>query len=269
MQKKRISLIGCGTLGKIFLEVFEKHINKEYEIDGILIRTTEHIREFAKDHNYFLYDSIESLLERKPDYVVEFASANAVRKYGKQILGAGVSLVVVSVGALADEELYNMLKREAKVSNAKLYIPSGAIGGFDLMRTIALGQDAKVKITNLKAPASLKGAPYLKGRTLSLESEEIIFKGNAKEAIQGFPKNVNVAVAASLAVSNMEDAEVEIHSVPGQPSNTHRIEAENSFAKTKIEISSIPDPVNPKSSVITAWSVVALLKNLIDPIQFF
>ena len=29
------------------------------------------------------------------------------------------------------------------------------------------------------------------------------------------------------------------------------------------------DPANPKSSTSTAWSVVALLKNLASPVQFF
>lgn len=269
MRKKRIALIGCGALGKIFLEVFRKHLYEDYEVDGILIRTPDKIREYARVNNYSLYDSIESLLERKPDYVVEFASADAVKKYGKQILKAGLNLIIVSVGALADKGLYDDLQTEAKIANAKIFIPSGAIGGFDLMRTIALDQDAKVKITSIKAPTSLEGAPYLEGRSLSLESEENIFKGNAKDAIKGFPKNVNVSVAASIAVSSIEDAEVEIYSVPNQLSNTHRIQVENSFAKAKIEISSKPDPVNPKSSVITAWSVVALLKNLIEPIQFF
>ena len=146
---------------------------------------------------------------------------------------------------------------------------SGAIGGFDVMRTLALEEGAKVTIVNRKAPESLAGAPFLEGKTLSDTEETLVFGGNAHEAIQAFPKNVNVAVAAATAVEGPKKARVEVWSVPGLACNTHVIHVENSLAQANMEFASAPDPKNPRSSVIAAWSVAALLANLASPLQFF
>ena len=38
---------------------------------------------------------------------------------------------------------------------------------------------------------------------------------------------------------------------------------------TEMEFASLPDPENPKSSTMTAWSVLALLDELPSPIRYF
>ena len=148
-------------------------------------------------------------------------------------------------------------------------VASGAVGGFDLLRTFQLMGNNKAKIENFKAPSSLKGAPYLEKNPLSEEQTQKIFTGNAKKAIEGFPKNVNVAVASAITSVGTEDMQVEITSCPGEKNNIHRITTENNLGKAVIEITSKPDPENPRSSIITAWSIVALLENLAGYIQFF
>lgn len=136
------------------------------------------------------------------------------------------------------------------------------------MQIFALMGDSKVSIESTKAPRSLNGAPYLAGRELSEQEEELVFCGNVKDAIGGFPKNVNVAVATSLASDN-PDTEVRIRSVPGRTENSHSITLEGAHMKAEIKVCSTPDPLNPKSSVSAAWSVVALLKNLASPVFFY
>lgn len=49
----------------------------------------------------------------------------------------------------------------------------------------------------------------------------------------------------------------------------HQICLQNEQAEIHMTFSSKPDPDNPKSSSITAWSVLALLKQLASPIRFF
>ena len=60
-----------------------------------------------------------------------------------------------------------------------------------------------------------------------------------------------------------------IDSCPGKQDNLHRITVENDGVRAVIEVTSRPNPDNPRSSIMTAWSVVALLRNLSGPIQFF
>lgn len=263
-MKKKIALIGYGALGRIFLNVFEEKLTEWYELSGVYTVPAPDAQE-----SYHFYGDLDELLADKPDMVVEFAGVGAVRAYAEKILNSGVSLVIASIGSLADDELYARLTKAAAENGCRLHLPSGAIGGFDLLRTMALAGVRSVSIESCKAPASLNGAPYLTGRLLSETDEELVFEGSARDAIAAFPKNVNVAVATAVAAADADSTRVSIRSVPGMKKNTHTIRAASAYTEVCLEISSIPDPANPKSSTTTAWSVAALLKNLASPVQFF
>ncbi len=53
--------------------------------------------------------SIEEVLEANPDIVVEAASQEAVRQYGPLVLEKGLTLIVLSVGALLDDNTLKAL----------------------------------------------------------------------------------------------------------------------------------------------------------------
>ena len=178
-------------------------------------------------------------------------------------------MVIVSIGALADDDFRHRLTDTAQEMNRKVYLPNGAIGALDLMQTFALMGGAEVTIGNTKAPRSLEGAPYLKGQSLPTDKKTVIFEGTVGDAINGFPKNVNVAVAAAIASGTLNEATVRITSDPLSSENIHRIVLKNKFIRAELTIAGKPDPANPKSSTSTAWSVVALLKNLASPLSFY
>ena len=203
------------------------------------------------------------------DIVVEFAGREAVKQYAVPVLEHGSDLVIASIGALADNEFRKHLEKTARDTHKKVYLPNGATGALDLMQTFALMGEAEVTIGNTKAPKSLTGAPYLEGKTLSSQEKEVIFKGSVTDAINGFPKNVNVAVAAALASDSLKSATVQITSDPEAVENIHHIVLKNQLMRAELTVAGKPDPANPKSSTSTAWSVVALLKNLVAPIVFF
>lgn len=263
-MKKRIALIGFGALSHIFLSIYQKQLTDSYELCGVLTRP---IPEKAEAFPFFA-DS-EELLSARPDYVLEFAGGGAVREYGETILQNGANLIIVSIGALADDALYARLRTAACRGGSRLYLPNGALGGFDVLRTMALAGVDEISIENRKPPAGLNGAPYLNGRQLPEDCETQVFSGTAREAIAAFPHNVNVAVAASLAAADPDKAQVQITSVPGLKQNTHIVRARNALAQIELNIASLPDPANPRSSTVTAWSVAALLSDLASPVSFF
>ena len=263
-MKKKLALIGYGALSHIFLNAFDEHLSAQYELTGILTRPQPETTD-----GYHFFDTLDELLAAQPDYVLEMAGVEAVREYGVSVLEHGCTLAILSIGALADDALYAALRNAAQANGCKLLLPSGGIGGFDVLRTLALTGADSVIIKNYKAPRSLNGAPYLQGKNLPEDQEQLVFRGTAREAIANFPKNVNVAVATAVATADVDATMVEITSVPGLTTNTHIIEAENSVASVKMEFSSSPDPINPKSSTVTALSVVAMLKNLASPVEFF
>ncbi len=268
MKKKKVALIGYGALGRIFSMALTEKLAENYIISGVLEQNSDFFETINSD-GFNIYKDIAELIADKPDYVVEMAGGGAIRALAKRILSSGIKLVIASIGALADDELRNDLIKTASEHETKFYLISGAIGGFDVLQTIQLMGGSKGIIENFKAPVSLNGAPYLNGKLLSEECVTDVFSGNAREAIVGFPNNVNVAVSSALASVGLDNMKVDIQSVPGLEDNVHKVTVSNPLVKAVIEISSSPDRNNPKSSTMTAWSAVALLKNLASPMELF
>lgn len=229
---KEIAVIGYGALGKILVSALLDRLKGDYRLVGIYDQVLEGDSLQVDGETVPLFPSFDALIDSAADLVVEIAGVGAVKAYGERILRAHKDLVITSVGSLADEDLLAQLVKTAKASEQKVHITSGALGGFDIMRTLYLMGGATTEVQSTKAPKSLNGAPY-------------------------------------LVTCGAEQTRVRLVSDPGKSGNTHRVTVENPSAKATIEITSKVDPKNPKSSVTAAWSVLALLQNLASPIQFF
>src|SRR5690606_1201016 len=132
-------------------------------------------------------------------------------------------------GAFADEDFYSEVMEVARRHNARVYIASAAIGGFDVLRTVSLMGPCEASIATEKSPNSLKGTPVYE-ESLQTENRQV-FTGNAKEAIALFPTKVNVAVAASLATARPQNMKVSVTSTPGYVGDDHRIEIDRKSAR--------------------------------------
>lgn len=268
MIMKKIALIGCGALGTIVARGVTEQLSDSYQLTGVLDVFPEAAEKLAQAVYTKACRSLDELLAGGPELVLEVAGIAAVRAHGVNVLNAGRDLLIISIGSMADAELKARLENAARANNRTIYLVNGALGGLDLMQTMAMMGPTKASIESSKAPKSLNGAPYLKGRELPEDEEAKIFTGSVTDAINGFPKNVNVAVAACLA-SQCPDIAVSIRSVPGLKENQHSVHLENALVTADITIRSRPDPENPKSSTSAAWSVIALLKNLASPVFIY
>ena len=119
-----------------------------------------------------------------------------------------------------------------------------------------------------KSPKSLSGAPGLMGVELPADRETLAFEGGVEEAVRGFPKNINVA-AATASAADAPNVRVRLVARPGLTVNTHHIDVKAGEMHCELFFHSAYDPKNPRSSTSTAWSVLALLKNLESPISYF
>lgn len=91
----------------------------------------------------------------------------------------GSSIVTLSIGAFADEEFYEEVKRTALANNARVHLVSGAIGGFDVMRTAALMGNCTATFDTEKGPNSLKRYSVY-DESLQTEKEKYL-KGTRKK----------------------------------------------------------------------------------------
>lgn len=268
MRKYKLAIIGTGSLGSIIARDVSNELSESYELLGVLSGKVENALKLANEVNCKAYNNLDKVLADKPDYIVEAASPNVVKDICIKILEKGVNLIPLSVGAFADREFYKKAEQAAVENNSCIHIPSGAVGSFDVLNAAMLMENVETSIITEKSPKSLDGAPFLEGRHLSKENIEEVFSGTAKEAIEFFPQNINVAVATALATTGVDNTKTVIRSVPKMRSNKHRIELAGDTVQVTVEIESTPSEENPKSSTLAAYSVIALLRNMVSPISF-
>lgn len=261
--------MGTGSLGGIIGEELSKNLTSHYELTGVYGRTYDNTKRVANLLGCKAYKSLDQIIEDRPNYVVEAAGIGALKAIGKKVLENGIDLIILSTGALADEDFFQSILEVADSQSSRIHIPSGAVGGLDLLRSAMLmNNNPNVRIITEKPPSALTGA-FSPEKKLQLdEKETIIFDGDAKQAIKKYPNNVNVAITTALATVGVEKMRVTIKSVPGLKKNKHRIQFCGDNTDIKIEIGSIPSSQNPKSSALAAWSVVSYLRNMVSTVTF-
>jgi aspartate dehydrogenase len=208
---------------------------------------------------------IEALADAA-DIVVECAPSRLVRSIVAPVVTRGKTAVVLSVGALLENDDLIALARK---NGGQIVVPTGALIGLDAVTAAAVGEIHSVRMVTRKPVRGLAGAPYLVENNIDIESikEPLkIFDGTAREAAKGFPANLNVAVALSLAGIGPDRTRLEVWADPALTRNVHRVEVESDSARFSMSIENIPSE-NPKTGRITALSVIALLRKQFAPLR--
>ena len=198
--------------------------------------------------------------------VLECAPARHFRAIAESALARGRIFMPLSVGQM----LTHMdLIEFATAHSGRIVVPTGALLGLDAVRAAAEGNLVSVKIVTRKPPAGLQGAPWLVENAISVDRLTAplrVFAGSARAAIKGFPANVNVAVALSLAGIGPDATEVEVWADPAATRNTHTIEVISDSSDFTMTIAGRPSDENPATGKITALSAIAALRRLTAPL---
>jgi aspartate dehydrogenase len=204
------------------------------------------------------------------DHMIDCAGHGALMSHGPDILRRGTDLTTVSIGALADPDVYRKLEQAAIDGNTKLYLASGAIGALDCLRAARIGNLRSVTYVGRKPPQSWKGSPA--ETRLDLDdlgvTAKIHFEGSARDAAMEYPKNANVAAAVALAGIGFDDTQVKLIADPGVSENIHEIQATGSFGQFSFEIRGQSLPDNPRSSALAAMSVISKIEQRTQRICF-
>jgi aspartate dehydrogenase len=202
----------------------------------------------------------------RADLAVECAPAAILEAICTPMLKAGKRVMVLSAGALLPRPHLVALAGE---HGGQIIVPTGALLGLDAVVAAAEGEIHSVRMITRKPPNGLEGAPYLVEHGISvagLNTAKLVFSGTAREAAAGFPANVNVVAALSLAGIGPDRTTIEIWADPAVSRNCHSIEVDADSAKFSLSIENIPSE-NPKTGRITALSVVAALRKLNAPLR--
>ncbi|CAD2072312.1 aspartate dehydrogenase [Phocicoccus pinnipedialis] len=251
----KIGLMGAGAIGQYLL----KHINGNREnhmtVKSVFVRNIEKYKHLEETFHVKLFTDIHEFLESDIDIVVEATNIETVEQYFHTIIKEK-NMMSISIGAFSDDTL---LKIAQESDSHKLYLPSGGIGGLDLIQNArALGNIDTLTLTTRKPASSLTEEV--------LSEETIIFEGSAKDAIAKYPKNMNISIILSVAGIGTENTKVVLVADPTIDKNIHNIEVSGEFGQASFTFVNDPLKENPKTSALAALSIYATLERLEDNI---
>jgi aspartate dehydrogenase len=262
---KRVAVVGLGAIGRAVVEALDRGI------DGLVLAA---VSASAPDKHRDFLASLKTAPPLLPiaaladvaDIVIECAPAALLRSIVAPFVGAGKTAIVLSAGALLVNDDLIALARD---NGGQIVVPTGALIGLDAMTAAAEGTIHSVRMVTRKPVKGLVGAPFIVENNIDIETITAplkIFEGTAREAAIGFPANLNVVVALSLAGIGPDRTTLEIWADPALTRNTHRIEVDADSASFTMAIENIPSE-NPKTGKITALSVIAYLRKQRSPLR--
>jgi aspartate dehydrogenase len=261
----RVAIAGLGAIGMQIAHSLDRGI------DGFTLaaasasdrrRAAERVGRLARPVPIVAIEELEPLA----DLVVECAPARLLPDIIGPFLRAGKSAMVLSCGALL---VHDELVEAARKHGGQIIVPSGALLGLDAVTAAAEGEIRSVRMITRKPVMGLMGAPYLQQHGIDIDNitgPKMVFSGSARDAAAGFPANVNVAVALSLAGIGPDRTTIEIWADPALTRNTHRIEVEADSASFAMSIENVPSD-NPRTGRITALSAIACLRKMTAPVR--
>lgn len=269
MTAARKSLrVGLAGLGAVGLEVAKRLIDG---IDGLTLAAVS-VRDADKARrnlpqigDLIALRTIDALAD-DCDIVVECLPPAYFRDVAISAIDKGRIFMPLSVAQLLQNG--DLIER-AKAKGARILVPTGGLIGFDAVRAAAEGNITSVTMVTRKPPNGLDGAPYLTERGISLKNLDKplkVFEGSARDGAKGFPTNVNVAAALSLAGIGPDKTRLEIWADPALKLNTHRIEVESDTARFSMQIENVPSE-NPRTGKIVALSTIAALRALVSELK--
>lgn len=260
-----MGLLGCGAIGTEIALAID---------NGKVSAKLTHVFDYSRSSSDLLVSKLKNkpeitenagLLAASPlDLIIEAASQDAVRDNALSILQNRKDLMMMSVGALLDESIFDIIVEGCKDFNKHVYLPTGAIAGLDAIRAVKDELDSLMLVTT-KNPKSLRGAKFFDTSTVKLDEinkTTVLFEGTAQDAVKLFPANINVAALLSLAGLGSTKTKVQIIADPGTDKNTHEIVAQGKFGRLSIKVENVPSSTNPKTSRLATLSAIECLRKI-------
>lgn len=255
----RIGLIGAGAIAKFLLNELNINGSSELEINSIFVRNYEKYKGLEQDYQVKLYTDLDAFLNSGIEIAVEAANVETVKATLPKVIEK-MDMVVISIGALAEGTFLKQATDLATKNNQVIHLPSGAIGGLDILQNAnALGGVSEASLTTRKPAHTLIDE--------TITGEKVIFTGNAAKAIKQFPKNVNVSIVLSLAGLGVNETDVMLVADPNINKNIHELMMKGPFGEMCLTIKNNPLPENPKTSYLAAMSILGTLQRLTNVVQ--
>ncbi len=268
----RVGILGGGVIARLFLERAKRGEMGDAKVVAVAGRgENSRGKALAREFGVPFVVGAATLIEARPEVVIEAASHDAVRECAEDLLSNGIAVIVLSGGALCDEDLRERLERAAAKHRALLYVPSGGIGGLDALKAACAAGVDEVSIAVNKPPAAWKGIAYVERMKIDLDrlaGPVTLFEGSAREGVPHFPANVNIAAVLSLAGVGFDRTRLKIIADPALKFNTHFITVRGRTGTFDLRFESVPSPDNPKTAMLACYSALAAFRQFNSLVRY-
>jgi aspartate dehydrogenase len=248
----QIGILGFGAIGRVVAQRLT-----EGAIPGAGLAAIVDTRSLA-DTPAPQVDLDEAI--RRSDVIVECASPATVVEQAEQIVNEGCDLVISSAGALADRTFVDRLRKSGP---GRAVVTSGAIGGLDLLAAGAPFDTVTLRTT--KKPAALVQPWMDASRAAEIREAALpllVFDGDVEQAVELFPRSLNVAAAIAHAVRG--DVRVELVADPAAELTSHVVTAAGPMGRYHFRIENLPSADNPRTSAVVPHAVLRTLAGLLN-----
>lgn len=263
----RVVLIGYGAIARSVAALLPVRPSG-VKLVGVLVRAGRGAA-YADDvsSDVRVVEDVAGVLELAPDLVAECAGHGAVRSICPAVLRRGVDVAIVSTGALADDAVRAQLIDAARTSGAQLHVCSGALAGIDAIAAARRGGLTAVVHTITKPPDAWRGTPVECSLDLDrVDAATVFYEGSARAAARDYPQNANATATVALAGLGLDATLVRLVADPASRGNRHSIAAEGAFGVLEIEVRGQPLDANPKTSSLTAYSLLRTIEACHQPL---
>ncbi len=265
-QSYTVAIAGLGAIGMRVARALDTGEIKNMRLSAVSARDRTRAAERVADFASPPIVTDLHALHAAADIVIECAPKDVFEPLARSVLQAGKMFMPLSVGALLQHEDLVDLARER---GGRIIVPTGAILGLDAVRAMAVGVVNSVTLETRKPPNGLAGAPHLVENNISVDdlTEPLrVFSGTARAAAIGFPANVNVAAALSLAGIGPDRTTIEVWADPNVDRNMQTVRIVSEAGEADMQIRNVPSEENPRTGKVTALSVIACLQRMTDPL---
>jgi aspartate dehydrogenase len=201
------------------------------------------------------------------DVIVDCAAPQVFRNAVTPAIERARTIVTVNATSLLEHP--DVIDR-AERTGARIILVSGSVLGFDALRAANVGVINSVLMVTRKPPLSLAHSPWIREHKIDVRrivQPTKIFEGSARDAARAFPDKFNIAAAVALASIGSDRVRIEIWLDPAVERNVHRISVDADSTRFEMEIQNVPNPGHEGTGPLTAYSVIAALKDLTAPFR--
>ena len=259
---QQVTMVGFGAIGRSVLN--RMAANTAVRITHVVVPAAH-----VADAQAQAGDGVQvvSAVPADTQLLIECAGHAALTEHVVPALARGIECAVLSIGALSEPGLPEMLADAARQGGTQVHLLAGAIGGVDAIAAARIAGLTDVTYIGRKPPLSWSGTPAEAAFDLAaIAQPTVILEATAREAAHQYPKNANVAATVSLAGLGLDATRVRLVADPTVTENIHEIEVRGEFGEMRVTMRGKPLADNPKTSALTVLSALRFLNNRVSAV---